>query len=150
MRQIAVMKNKNYKSVSSSSHAEEPMVGYSPTKRTTEAMELDFKDFEKIASKTDFTQKEWADILHISERTIQRYAKENGTFNPNVSDKIYHINKVINRGQEVFGSYEKFLLWLRESPNMLEGHLSLNSLSNADGIQLILTQLGRIEHGILS
>ncbi|MEO5907639.1 MAG: antitoxin Xre/MbcA/ParS toxin-binding domain-containing protein, partial [Ginsengibacter sp.] len=59
-------------------------------------------------------------------------------------------NKVFERGKEVFGSYERFNLWLRSNPSMLEAQLSLRSLAGFDGIYNILTQLGRIEHGILA
>ena len=109
-----------------------------------------YRDFKKIDSKTDFTQKEWSDILHISERTLQRYAKDNSTFSFSVSDRILQIDKVIERGLEVFGSYEKFLLWIRDNPYMLEGRLSLLSLASFEGINNVLTQLIRIEHGIFA
>jgi len=33
---------------------------------------------------------------------------------------------------------------------MLEGRLSVQSLRSFEGINMILTQLGRIEHGILA
>lgn len=112
--------------------------------------ELNFNDFQKIASKVDFTQREWSEILHISERTLQRYAHEDGTFNSGVIDRIVQVNRILDRGKEVFGSYSKFNLWLRDNPYMLEGRLSLLSLASIDGIQKVLTQLGRIEHGIFA
>jgi uncharacterized protein (DUF2384 family) len=121
-----------------------PKQPYNTTKEFT------FNDFKKIASKTDFTLKEWAAVLHISERTLQRYAKDNSAFGFSLIDRILQINKVIKRGYEVFGSYEKFLLWIRDNPYMLEGRLSLQSLASFDGINNLLTQLGRIEHGILA
>ncbi|MDP4285127.1 MAG: hypothetical protein Q8891_11935 [Bacteroidota bacterium] len=109
-----------------------------------------YSDFKKVAAKTDFTQKEWSDILHISERTLQRYAKDNNIFSFSVTDRILLIDKVLNRGHEVFGSYEKFLLWIRDNPYQLEGRLSLHSLASFEGINNILIQLGRIEHGIFA
>jgi putative toxin-antitoxin system antitoxin component (TIGR02293 family) len=109
-----------------------------------------FNDFRRISAKVDFTQKEWSDILHISERSIQRYSHNNGAFNIGVIDRIIQINNVLQRGQEVFGSYEKFNLWLRGNPYMLEGQLSIFSLASIDGINKVLTQIGRIEHGILA
>ncbi len=130
--------------------AEEYMPLYSNPSRSKNSKAFVFNDFKKISGKVDFTQKEWSEVLHISERTLQRYAHENGTFNSGVIDRILQINKVLERGKEVFGSYEKFNLWLRDNPNMLEGRLSLLSLASIDGIQKILTQLGRIEHGILA
>lgn len=130
--------------------AEEPMAIYETRKSIPMVKEFTFNDFKKISEKVDFTQKEWSDILHISERTLQRYAHDNGSFNIGVADRILQINKVLQRGHEVFGSYEKFNRWLRGNPYMLEGQLSLQSLASIDGINKVLTQIGRIEHGILA
>ncbi|MEO9004571.1 MAG: antitoxin Xre-like helix-turn-helix domain-containing protein [Ginsengibacter sp.] len=130
--------------------AEEPLVEYERQYPDQYVKDFIFDDFKKVAAKVDFTQKEWSDILHISERTLQRYANDNGSFNTGVIDRILQINKVLLRGREVFGSYEKFNLWLRGNPYMLEGQLSLHSLASFDGINNVLTQLGRIEHGILA
>lgn len=138
------------KSGAQSSKAAEPLAAYGSVKQFNITKEFAYNDFKKIASKTDFTQKEWSDILHISERTLQRYSKENSLFSFSVSDRIIQIDKVLRRGQEVFGSYEKFLLWIHDNPNMLEGRLSLQSLASFEGINNVLTQLGRIEQGILA
>ena len=149
---MTVMKyNKPYKkSGIRSGKVEEPEVAYGMSKSMKFTKDLTFNDFKKIASKADFTQKEWADILHISERTLQRYSKENSTFSFSVTDRILQIDKVLKRGLEVFGSYEKFLLWIRDNPYMLEGRLSLQSLASFEGINNVLTQLGRIEHGLFA
>ena len=129
---------------------EEPMAIYDLKKNIPSLKDFTFNDFKKIADKVDFTQKEWSDILHISERTLQRYAHDNGFFNTGVIDRILQINKVLERGKEVFGSYERFNSWLRGDPYMLEGQLSLHSLVSFDGINNVLTQIGRIEHGIFA
>lgn len=118
--------------------------------KITEVKDFIYDDFTEIAGKTDFLQKEWAELLHISERTLQRYARDNGTFSFSVTDRITQIDKVLERGKEVFGSYAKFILWLREEPLAYEGNLSLLSLATFEGISNVLTQIGRIEHGILS
>lgn len=128
---------------------EEPLAFYGLQKHL-QVKDITFKDFKKIADKVDFTQKEWSEILHISERTLQRYAHNDGAFNTGIIDRILQINKVFNRGREVFGSYEKFNLWLRGNPYMLEGPISLHSLASIEGINNVLTQIGRIEHGIFA
>lgn len=130
--------------------AEQPMAIYELKKNVPSLKNFTFNDFKKIADKVDFTQKEWSDILHISERTLQRYAHDNGFFNTGVIDRILQINKVFERGKDVFGSYERFNLWLRDSPYMLEGRLSIHSLASFEGINMVLTQIGRIEHGIFA
>ena len=129
---------------------EEPRAIYELKKNVPSLKNFTFNDFKKIADKVDFTQKEWSDILHISERTLQRYAHDNGFFNTGVIDRILQINKVFERGKEVFGSYDRFNLWLRDNPYMLEGRLSIHSLASFEGINLVLTQIGRIEHGIFA
>ncbi|HUZ61601.1 MAG TPA: antitoxin Xre-like helix-turn-helix domain-containing protein [Hanamia sp.] len=130
--------------------AEEPRALYSLSQYSKITKDFTFNDFKKITEKVDFTQKEWSEIIHISERTLQRYAHKNGEFNTGVIDRILQINKVLQHGKEVFGSYEKFNLWLRGNPYMLEGRLSIHSLASIEGINNVLTQLGRIEHGILA
>ncbi len=145
------MKSKKYKNTAIKSvKAEEPEAVYYPSQLIKISRDISFNDFKKMASKVDFTQKEWADILHISERTLQRYAHNDGSFSSGTIDRIYQINKVFQRGKEVFGSYQKFNLWLRDNPYMLEGRLSIHSLASIEGINNVLTQLGRIEHGIFA
>ena len=146
-----IMKSKKYKNTAiKSGKAEEPEAVYYPSQPIKISRDISFSDFKKMASKVDFTQKEWADILHVSERTLQRYAHNDGSFSSGTIDRIYQINKVFQRGKEVFGSYQKFNLWLRDNPYMLEGRLSLHSLASIEGINNVLTQLGRIEHGIFA
>ncbi len=139
-----------YKQIAKSSKVEEPVLAYPGNKSMPLIKEFNFNEFKKIADKVPFTQKEWADILHISERTLQRYAKENATFNSSVADRIFQIDKVIKRGIEVFGSLDKFMSWFKSNPYMLEGRLSVQSLSSFEGINMVLTQLGRIEHGLFA
>lgn len=109
-----------------------------------------YSEFKKIADKAPFTQAEWAVMLHISERTLQRYAKNNGSFAPINAERAMQIDTVLKRGKEVFGSVDIFCNWLKSNPQMLEGPLSFESLTTAHGINMILIQLGRIEHGILA
>ena len=145
------MKSKNYKKqTGTSAGTNEPNMSYISSPAHKILKDFTFEDFKKISSKIDFTQKEWADILHISERTLQRYSKDNTSFSFSATDRILQINKVITRGKEVFGSVEKFNLWLRENHSMPEGELSIYSLATFEGINHLLTQLGRIEHGILA
>lgn len=109
-----------------------------------------FSEFKKIANKAPFTQAEWASILHISERTLQRYAKSNSHFAPINAERAVQIAKILEKGELTFGNTNKFYQWLKGNPYMLEGDLSLDSLSTFDGIEKVLTQLGRIQHGIFA
>jgi len=112
--------------------------------------DFSYTEFKKIADKSPFTQAEWAAMLHLSERTLQRYAKNEGSFAPMNAERVLQIAKVLEQGKITFGKVESFYSWLKAEPYMLEGNLSINDLSTYDGIQKILIQLGRIQHGILA
>ncbi len=145
------IKNKTeYKPHTKVSKIQEPLINFSAVKQMPLVKDFNYKEFKKIADKIPFTLQEWSQILHISERTLQRYAKANSSFPFSIVDRILQIDKVIKRGIEVFGSLDKFISWLRSIPYMLEGRLSLQSLRSIDGINLVLTQLGRIEHGLFA
>ena len=106
-----------------------------------------YNEFKNIADKAPFTQAEWAAILHISERTLQRYAKNNSTFAPINAERALQIEK---ENKITFGKVENFYSWLKRNPYMLESNLSFDSLTSYNGIEKILTQLGRIQHGLFA
>jgi putative toxin-antitoxin system antitoxin component (TIGR02293 family) len=144
------IKNTSYKQGTSISRVEEPMPVYRSVKALPQVKDFTYSEFKKIADKTLFTQAEWASILHVSERTLQRYAKNNGSFAPINAERALQIEKVLKEGKITFGKVENFYNWLKSNPYMLEGNLSFNSLTTYEGIQKVLTQLGRIQHGILA
>jgi AraC-like DNA-binding protein len=128
----------------------DPLVIYKPVKTIPQLKDFTYEEFKKTADKVPFTLSEWAAILHVSERTLQRYAKNNGKFAPINAERFYQISQVLAKGKKVLGKTTWFYEWLHSNPPTLEGELSFNSLTTYDGIQKILTQLGRIEHGILA
>ena len=139
-----------YKTHAKASKVHEPFVNFSTARPLPLVKDFNYREFKKIADNAPFTMKEWSEMLHISERTLQRYAKANSNFPFSIVDRILQIDKVIRRGIHVFGSLDKFIQWLRDNPHMLEGPLSIRSLGSIEGINMVLTQLGRIEHGILA
>ncbi len=140
-----------YKQPETISKVEEPAAIYMRSIKAIPSLkDFTYKEFKKIADNSPFTQAEWAAMLHVSERTLQRYAKNNGSFAPINAERALQIDNVIKRGKEVFGAIDIFYKWLKSNPSMLEGQLSPESLITAHGINMVLTQLGRIEHGILA
>jgi putative toxin-antitoxin system antitoxin component (TIGR02293 family) len=126
----------------------EPEVFYEVTKKTTSSKEFAYNDFEKILDKAPFTLAEWADMLHVSERTLQRYAKNKSSFAPIQSERIMLIDNVLKEAKITFGKTENFYAWIKRKPYMVDGNISLEGLSTYEGIQNVLTQLGRIQNGI--
>jgi putative toxin-antitoxin system antitoxin component (TIGR02293 family) len=143
-------KNTTYKAATSASKVKEPAPVYRSVKALPLVKDFTYTEFKKIADKAPFTQSEWAALLHVSERTLQRYAKNNGVFAPINAERAMQIANIVAEGKRTFGKSEMFYQWLKSNPYMLEGSLSFESLTTAHGIQMILTQLARIQHGILA
>ena len=57
---------------------------------------------------------------------------------------------LLKEGKFTFGNLENFYNWIKGNPYMLEGNLSFDSLTTYEGIQNVLTQLGRIQHGLFA
>jgi putative toxin-antitoxin system antitoxin component (TIGR02293 family) len=150
MKKVKKISPLKYEQEESSSTVNEPAAFYGNLRTTTALKELSYKDFKKLADKIPFTMSEWATILHVSERTLQRYAKNNSSFAPINAERISLIEKVLKEATITFGKPEKFYDWISRNPYSLEGNLSIQSLSTFDGIQNILTQLGRIQHGVFA
>jgi DNA-binding transcriptional regulator YiaG len=120
----------NYKPNNTISKLEDPMPVYRSIKVLPQVKDFTYSEFKKIADKSPFSQSEWAAILHVSERTLQRYAKSNGSFAPINAERAVQIDKVLKEGKNTFGKVENFYTWLKRNPYMLEGNLSFNSLTS--------------------
>ncbi len=102
-----------------------------------------------LAAYMNFTVHQLAELLPVTERTIQRYtAKQH--FSPVVSEHILQIAEVAARGEEVFGSREKFLEWASIPSKALSGATPLSLLKSRIGSDLVIEELGRIEHGVFA
>lgn len=127
-----------------------PQATYKSIRLVPQVKDFNYAEFKKIADKTPFTLSEWSSILHLSERTLQRYAKNNSNFAAINAERALQIEKVIKEGKLAFGNTQNFYEWLKRNPSMLEGQLSMDSLYSLDGIEKILSQLGRIQQGLFA
>lgn len=109
-----------------------------------------YPDFEKMVAFSSFTMPEWASILHLTERSLQRYKQQKQTFDPLQSEKIIQIIVLFKRGIEVFGTKERFDDWLSSNIIALGGIKPKSVLDSAFGISWLMDELGRIEHGVLA
>lgn len=109
---------------------------------------VSYADFENITSESVFTMDQWVTFLHISERTLQRYKKDNKSFESLQSEKILELLLLQEYGQKVFEQAESFKIWLNSTSLALGGIAPISLLDSSFGIQMVKDELGRIEHGI--
>ena len=104
--------------------------------------------FSLIRDVTPFSEADWAEYLDISTKSLQRYKNASKQFKPIQSEKIIELAEVTNVGADVFGSLEKFKLWL-DTPNFALGNLKPKELlKDSYGKEMVISELTRIEHGI--
>lgn len=106
--------------------------------------------FEEIVQSSSYTLKQWSKFLHLTERTIQRYKKEKRKFESLQSERIIEIAKLQLKGKEVFGSKEYYEEWMNSKIIALGNIRPIELLDSSFGIDMLMDELGRIEHGILA
>lgn len=112
---------------------------------------VSFVQFEQIMELSCWTEKEWAEQLELSQKSLQRYkVTEQFKFKPMHTEKILQQLELTTLGLDVFETKEKFLRWL-ETPNFALGKLKPKDLlSNTYGKQLVIGEIHRINHGIFA
>ncbi|MEN6319762.1 MAG: antitoxin Xre/MbcA/ParS toxin-binding domain-containing protein [Syntrophaceae bacterium] len=95
---------------------------------------------------------EIASMLHISSRTIERYKKErsNKKLNSAITERILRIAMVVARCKEVFEDPELCKEWLKTKNGVFDNKEPISLLRWNFGIDMVLDELGRIEHGIFA
>jgi putative toxin-antitoxin system antitoxin component (TIGR02293 family) len=106
--------------------------------------------FNDIMELAPFRLEDWLQLLNISSKTLTRYKQNKQNFRPIQSEKIIEMAEVTHDGLEVFGSMEKFRLWL-ETPTFALGNTRpIDLLKDSYGKDLVLTELNNINYGILA
>ncbi len=130
--------------------AEEPSLFYNLLSSNNRLMVKDFSytRFKKVYDLAPFSFKDWAGFLHLSERTLLRYASENKSFEGIYIERILMLERLFKKGCDIFSSAGAFFSWLIKPKKILGSILDKNALSTTEGILALEDELGRIEHGI--
>jgi len=102
-----------------------------------------------LARYLSLSWRQMADLLPITERTLQRYASEQ-YLNTIVSEQVLQIAEVVARGMEVFGDKSRLLAWMAQPNIVLADNTPLNLLGSRFGTEMVLDELGRLEYGVYS
>lgn len=104
--------------------------------------------FDVIQHYTPFTENDWANLLDLSTKSLQRYKQSSKVFGPLQSEKIIEMTEVTETGLDFFGDMEKFKLWLN-TPNFAFGKIKpMDLLGDSYGKEMVISQLTRLSHGI--
>jgi putative toxin-antitoxin system antitoxin component (TIGR02293 family) len=106
--------------------------------------------FTKLSEYIQLTLQDWAEYLHLSERTMQRYKKEGKKFDPIHSERIVVIELLYKKGIDIFGIKDNFYTWMDTVSIGLGNVKPKDLLDTSFGISMVYDELGRIEHGIFA
>lgn len=106
--------------------------------------------FNQMTDQIPLSIGDWADFLHLSERTLHRYRKDKLKFDPLHSERILELVLLFRKGEVIFGSDENYFTWLNSKNISLGGKTPKSLLGSSVGIGLIKDELSRIEHGVLA
>lgn len=107
------------------------------------------KALDNLVIKTGINKNELPNILSTSERTLRRYSDKQ-KLSPEQSERIIELAKLYSRGENVFGTLDAFKEWMESSVMSLGNKKPAEFLDTSLGIQLLMDELGRIEHGIFA
>jgi putative toxin-antitoxin system antitoxin component (TIGR02293 family) len=107
------------------------------------------QSLDHLMQLTGITTDEMAAIMHTSERTLRRYTATT-VLNPEQSERAFELARLYSRGEEVFGSLELFKDWMSNTVLALGNKKPKEFLDTSLGIDVLMDELGRIEHGIFA
>lgn len=141
--------------------AEEPSVAYATKPKTfdelledkflliqTIAAGIPYSFFEKIQRRSPFTVSEWAELLGVSYKSMQRYQATNSKFKPVHSEKILEYSEVFEIGMKFFQDKDQFKNWLQRETIAFGGMRPIDVMQSSYGKELVVERLGNYEHGI--
>lgn len=107
------------------------------------------RSLRRLSEISSITVKELAELLPISLRQFQRYDEEK-RMKRGVSEHVILIAEVLLKGMDIFDSPEELKLWLK-SPLLSFGQRTpFGLLDTSYGVQMVMDELGRMEHGVYS
>lgn len=97
----------------------------------------------------DLSLTEMAAITHTSDRTLRRY-KPQEKLSQEQSERMIELAKLYSRGEVVLGNMQAFRQWMDTALWQFGNKKPKEFLDTSIGINMLLDELGRIEHGIFA
>jgi putative toxin-antitoxin system antitoxin component (TIGR02293 family) len=105
---------------------------------------------QTVQRKMKLSNKQFGEMLNLSESTFQRRIKNKALLSPAESERVIDFSKIIAKGLDVFQNEEDFNTWLNSPILALGNRKPLELLTSSIGREEVLNVLFRIEHGIYS
>ena len=105
--------------------------------------------FERLKERMHLPEKELANVVNISHRTLAR-RKKDGRLQTDESERILRIERLFDRAVEVLGNDVSAIDWFQK-PNVALGNVPpLQFADTEPGAREVEDLLGRLENGVFS
>lgn len=110
---------------------------------------LKSKSVNSFINHSSLTKKQVSRMIHISERTLQRNPPEK-IIDTTSSERLIDLTRLFHKGITVFNEKAKFITWLNRPNRALDNQKPIELIETNMGIDLVIDELLRIEHGVFS
>ena len=110
---------------------------------------IKIQEVENYRKQVGLTKEQTCSVLNISAKTLDRYNTKNKLLKKPQVERFFGLAKVYREGVEVFGTLEKFNIWLTDANFALGSNRPIDLLVDSYGKDLVLTELANIDDGIL-
>ncbi|MBK0382460.1 DUF2384 domain-containing protein [Pedobacter sp. SD-b] len=104
------------------------------------------QDLLNISGSTRF---DMAKNLDLTEPTLRKHLSNNKELSTSLSEHVLFLLELYDKGLDTFGSIEEFKNWLPQH-NIGIGAKPSDLLDSITGINMVMNELNRIDHGILA
>ena len=98
---------------------------------------------------TGATQIDVAKWLDITEPTLRKHIQGSRDLNQGLSEHIIQLFELFNKGLDTFGTLDEFKSWLKHYNPGIDA-VPFDLLDTITGINIVITQLIRIDYGVLA
>ena len=102
--------------------------------------------FYGLAEVMNMSEKNLAQIIHVSPRTMSNYKEHKKSLDPVQSEHLLKLIALYEKGEELFGNLNEFNYWLQK-PFWNDTEKPIDWLVTPGGIDLILNELTMLAYG---
>jgi putative toxin-antitoxin system antitoxin component (TIGR02293 family) len=103
-------------------------------------------DLIRVSGATQIDIAKWLDI---TEPTLRKHIQGSRDLSQGLSEHIIQLFELFNKGLDTFGSLDEFKSWLKRYNPGIDA-IPFDLLDTITGISIILSQLIRIDYGVLA
>ncbi len=102
--------------------------------------------FYDLAEVMQMSEKNLAEIIHVSPRTMSNYKEHKKSLDPVQSEHLLRLVALYEKGEELFGNLDEFNYWLQK-PFWNDKEKPIDWLVTPGGIDLIINELTMLAYG---